>query len=209
MWCQLSITCSNLPKYPNVELLVAIDHNKLRTMASETVDPIDWSQPPPSRAVPPERLVHSINRCNSATAEILFCNLATFSMRGQCGYSGYVNNWRLCQWPGFVLIRFLHLWTISVGLLPSVCCARSIITWYTVCMVSCPLLLRVGHTPAEHHNLWDASCLLTIVHLNGQPDVAFKSGSLGGFQGANGWLLQNTASMKILENTGCFNFHAV
>ena len=39
-------------------------------MASETVDPIDWSHPPPTWAVPPERLVHSINRCSSATAGI-------------------------------------------------------------------------------------------------------------------------------------------
>ena len=33
-------------------------------MASETVDPIDWSHPSPSWAVPPERLLHSINQCN-------------------------------------------------------------------------------------------------------------------------------------------------
>ena len=39
-------------------------------MASETVDPIDWSHPPPTWAVPPERLVHSINQCTSATAGI-------------------------------------------------------------------------------------------------------------------------------------------
>ena len=29
------------------ELLVAVNHNQLRTMASETVDPIDWSHPTP------------------------------------------------------------------------------------------------------------------------------------------------------------------
>ena len=51
-------------------------------MASETVDPIHWSHPQPSWAVPPERLVHSINRCSSASAGIRSCNLATFSMRG-------------------------------------------------------------------------------------------------------------------------------
>ena len=50
---QLSATCSNLPKQPNGELLVAVDHSQLRTMASETVDPIDWSHPPPSLAVSP------------------------------------------------------------------------------------------------------------------------------------------------------------
>ena len=46
-----------------------------------TVDPIDWSHAPPSWAVPPERLVHSINRCSSTTAGIRMCNVATFSMR--------------------------------------------------------------------------------------------------------------------------------
>ena len=61
---QLSTTCSNVLKQPTGELLVAVNHNQLRTMASETVDPIDWSQPPPSRAVHPERRVHSINQCN-------------------------------------------------------------------------------------------------------------------------------------------------
>ena len=44
-------------------------------MASEPVDPIDWSHPPPSQAVPPDRLVHGINRCSSAAAEIRSCNL--------------------------------------------------------------------------------------------------------------------------------------
>ena len=54
MRVQLSTTCSNVLKQPNGELLVALNHNQLRTMASETVDPIDWSHPPPSWAVPPE-----------------------------------------------------------------------------------------------------------------------------------------------------------
>ena len=61
---QLWTTCANLLKQPNGELLVAVNHNQLRTMASETVDPIDWSHSPPSLAVPPERLVHSMNQCN-------------------------------------------------------------------------------------------------------------------------------------------------
>ena len=35
---------------------------QLRTMASDTVDPIDWSHSPPSWAVPPERnVLHGIN----------------------------------------------------------------------------------------------------------------------------------------------------
>ena len=37
---------------------------QIRTMASEAVDPIDWSHPTLSWAVPPERLVHSINQIN-------------------------------------------------------------------------------------------------------------------------------------------------
>ena len=46
-------------------------------MASETVDPIDWSHTPPSWAVPPERHVHSINQCNLSGTRT--CNR---SMRG-------------------------------------------------------------------------------------------------------------------------------
>ena len=64
MWGQLSTTCSNVLKQPNWKLLVAVNHNQLQTMASETVDPIDWSHHPPLWAVPPERIVHSINQCN-------------------------------------------------------------------------------------------------------------------------------------------------
>ena len=45
MWGQLSTTFSNLLKEPNGELLVAVSHNQLQIMASETVDPIDWSHP--------------------------------------------------------------------------------------------------------------------------------------------------------------------
>ena len=77
MWGQLSTTYSNVLKQPNGELLVAVNHNQLRTMASEMVDPIDWSHLPPSWAVPPECLVHSINQCNLSGNQM--CNL---SMRG-------------------------------------------------------------------------------------------------------------------------------
>ena len=65
MWGKLSTTCSNVLKQPNGELLVAVNHNQLRTMLSETVDPIDWSHPPPSQAVGgAEHLMHSISQCN-------------------------------------------------------------------------------------------------------------------------------------------------
>ena len=49
-----------LVKHPNEELPVAVDHNLLRTMESETVDPIDWSHSRPhgsTKAVPPEHLM--------------------------------------------------------------------------------------------------------------------------------------------------------
>ena len=64
MWGQLSTTCSNVLKQHTGELLVAVNHKQLRTMASWTVDPIDSSHPSHSWAVPHERLVHSINQCN-------------------------------------------------------------------------------------------------------------------------------------------------
>ena len=45
-----------------MEPLVAVDHNQLRTMALETVDPIDWSHIPPSGAVPSElHVLHGVN----------------------------------------------------------------------------------------------------------------------------------------------------
>ena len=37
---------SNILKQPNGELLVAVNHNHLRRVESETVDPIDSSYPP-------------------------------------------------------------------------------------------------------------------------------------------------------------------
>ena len=64
MWGQLSTTCSNILKLPNGEHLVAIDHNQLRTMTSETVDTIDWSHPPPSWAAHPE--LHVLLGVNAA-----------------------------------------------------------------------------------------------------------------------------------------------
>ena len=53
------------------------------------VDTIAWSHPPPSWAVPPERLVHSINLCSSATAGIRSCNLQHARQPPcLCGHSG-------------------------------------------------------------------------------------------------------------------------
>ena len=63
---------------PMEELLVVVDHNRLRKMASETEYPIDWSHSPPSRAVPPEHLVHSTNRYS---LQLSACEATTLRMR--------------------------------------------------------------------------------------------------------------------------------
>ena len=99
MWVQLLTTCSNVLKQPNGELLVAVNHNQLRTMASETVDPIDWSHHPPSWAVPLERHVHSINQCNLAGLEraTAACEATTLPMRPL-----RVCNLKLVTYPGCI-----------------------------------------------------------------------------------------------------------
>ena len=65
MWGQLSTNCSNVLKQPNGELLIVVNHNQLRIMASETVDPIDcpphphgrypWAPRASYKSVPPLR----------------------------------------------------------------------------------------------------------------------------------------------------------
>ena len=59
---QLSTTSTNLLKQPNGELLVAVYHNQLRTMASETVDKVGWSHPHPQEQYSQSIFVHSINQ---------------------------------------------------------------------------------------------------------------------------------------------------
>ena len=54
------------------------------TMASETVDPIDWSHPHPHWQYPHERLVHSINECSlsmESTPQPSACEATTFPLR--------------------------------------------------------------------------------------------------------------------------------
>ena len=67
---QLLAVITEVAQWGTPSCRLTVDHNQLRTMASETVDPIDWLHPPPTWAVPPVHLVHSINRCSSATAGI-------------------------------------------------------------------------------------------------------------------------------------------
>ena len=46
LWGQSLNTCSNATEIANEQLLVAVDHNQIRILASATVDPIDWTLPP-------------------------------------------------------------------------------------------------------------------------------------------------------------------
>ena len=80
MWGKLSTTCSNLLKYPNGELEVAVDHNQLRTMASETVDRIAWSHPHSWQYTLCSSCIVWIGAARSQPCSI--CNLETFCMRG-------------------------------------------------------------------------------------------------------------------------------
>ena len=98
-------------KLPNGELLVAVNHNQLRTMASETVNPIDWSHPPPSWAVPPEHLVHSRDSAGlSATSAGLERATAAYEATTLAMRHRSKRNWQ------------------SVAILPSVCHLQLITT---------------------------------------------------------------------------------
>ena len=96
----INYTCSNLLKQPNGELIVAVDHNQLRRMVSETVDPINWSHPPPSWAVPPEHhVLHGAMWATTsedrlvATSEDRTRDLRYASpTHCLCGHSGYKVN---------------------------------------------------------------------------------------------------------------------
>ena len=54
---------------------------------------------PHPHAVPPERLVHNINQCSSATAGIRTCNVATFRMRGKLATTLPMRPLRVCGMP--------------------------------------------------------------------------------------------------------------
>ena len=61
------------------ELLVAVDHNQLWTMASETVDPIDWSHPPPYKGQYPLSSTYCTVLCG-----LQITRLAALSMPRTC-----------------------------------------------------------------------------------------------------------------------------
>ena len=89
-------------------------------MASETVDPIDWPHPPPTLAVPPERLVHSINRCSSVTAGIeratlqpSACEATTLPMRPLRVYKSAT---RLQTLLYQTISIVLHVFSLAIGI---------------------------------------------------------------------------------------------
>ena len=136
MRVQLSTTCSNVLKQPNWELLVAVNHNQLRTMASETVDPIDWSQPPQSWAVPPERHMHSINQCNLSGTRT--CNR---SMRGnQLAYAATFLRGRKSLWLPVIIVPQFVIQSLAVTLLQYFC------AWLPVIIVLQSVVQSLGYT---------------------------------------------------------------
>ena len=93
---KIATTCSSLLKLPNGELLVAVDHNQLRTMASETVDPIDWSHRPPYTGQYPVSSTYCTVQCGlqitrlAALSEQRTCDLQNARpTHCLCCHSGY------------------------------------------------------------------------------------------------------------------------
>ena len=70
MWGQLSTTCSNATEVAQWGTSCSRRQPATDNMAWETVDPIDWSHPPHSWAVPPERLMHCRNRWSLSSTVI-------------------------------------------------------------------------------------------------------------------------------------------
>ena len=103
MLAQLSTTCSNYWSIPMVNSL----------LQSTTTSYGQWRQrrhPTASWTVLSERLVHSMNRCSSATAGILSCNLATFSMGGNNLAYAATQGIYICIYAEWL---FLHIFSIS------------------------------------------------------------------------------------------------
>ena len=73
MWDKLSTTCSNVTEVYQWELPAVGDYSQLRTMASETVGPIDWPLPITLHgAAPPElHVLHGVNAANYKSQDLL------------------------------------------------------------------------------------------------------------------------------------------
>ena len=114
-----STTCSNLLIQP--ELLVAVDHNQLRRMASETVDPIDWLHPPPYTEQYPLSSTYYTVQCGlqitrlTALTEIRTCDLRNaWPTHCLCGHSGYYITVLLVlyHWQAYLIINWQKFVTI-------------------------------------------------------------------------------------------------
>ena len=140
---QLSTTCSNVLKQPNGKLLIAVNHNQLRIMASETVEPIDRSHHPPSWPVPSERLVHSINQCNFSGNRT--CNR---SMRGNhLAYAATQGISHFLFTMAIVMARNLH---DDFRFIPRL--------WWIHLILDMPEFSSVQHSLSSCCCCWAASC---------------------------------------------------
>ena len=92
MWGQLSTTCSNALKQPNGELLVAVSHNQLQTIASERQPPClcrnseyEW---PHCHSLPDFHCPVSISVEQYCWACIRWCGTGGFQEQGECLFIG-------------------------------------------------------------------------------------------------------------------------
>ena len=118
----VSTTCSNLQKQPNGELLVAVDHNQLWTMASETVDPIDWSHPPPYTGQYPLSSSYCTLQCGLQITRLVALSQSRTCYRRNarptiiynclCAHSGYVYIYIYKRKDIFILIYIRNIYIL-------------------------------------------------------------------------------------------------
>ena len=124
IWVQLSTTCSTATEVDPLRAPVAVEYSQKRTMASETVDPIDWPlHPTLHSAVPPElHVLHGenagpqIKRLAAATGTRTRDHRNARPTHCPCGHSGYSNRrlQNLSTCPNIIFHAWDH--TICVGI---------------------------------------------------------------------------------------------
>ena len=70
MWGKFHLLAVMLLTYLNWEIPLAVDLNQIRTMTSETIDPIDWPLPPPYTG--PYALDANASRGYDANAAVIY-----------------------------------------------------------------------------------------------------------------------------------------
>ena len=106
--------------------LVAVNHKQLRTMASETVDPIDWSHPPPYTGQYPLSSTYCTLQCGpSCKSQHLLHwvsrERATFGVPDQrtaCAATLGRQYWQTSVWLG---LGYCQTGVAGPGLLPDWC----------------------------------------------------------------------------------------